>query len=85
MTNDDITVENIRSEFRHCLFNLCFQQLMHDLEKTELANIAYVTIMNILAFGINSKLITQEEYNEWQMVVRKDKTLIDIVSKYKIE
>lgn len=80
--DDTVTVDSVRSELRTCVFRLCFEKTMHDIEQTETAKIAAPTIMNILAFGVNSKLITREEFNDWAKAASGEETIANVAQKY---
>jgi len=80
--DDTVTVDSVRSEFRSCIFSLCFEKAMHEIEQTDTVKIATTIIMNILAFGANSKLITKEEFDDWAKVANGEEVIVNVAQKY---
>ena len=79
MTSD---LNRITNELRSCVFSLCFQKTIHEIEQPSRSTACRMTVENILAFGVNAKLISRCERDDWLSVLANVANLADVAQKY---
>lgn len=82
MEATETTVEKVRDELRSCLFALCFDVGHWELANQQQFNAPRDTVRNLIAFGLNSSLISQEEFNDWMSCISGTIVLGDVTQKW---
>lgn len=81
--SDEPTIDSVREELRggifQCLFMSCGLGIERRDAESDSANLA---AQNFATFGVNSKLLTLEEANEWLDVAKGSRVLGDVALKY---
>lgn len=83
--NDELTVEKIRQELRNAIFHCGFYAIAFRIEgRDDEYKQAILNGQNFAAFGVNVKLFTMDEGNDWLdgLYERNDKTVGQITLKY---
>lgn len=83
MTDDEPTIDEVRDELRSAMNILLLMATGNKIEgNSERTNGLNEVVRNMAAFGVNSKLISKLEYDDWCEVIAEKKLIVDVLKKY---
>lgn len=79
----DVTVDSVRRELRDAIFWTLFHGVAADIElRKNDKELCRQKAIGFIEFGVNSKLITPDEGNDWLDAVWTRKSCGDVLRKY---